>query len=34
MPAPEIGQDNEAIYGNLLGYSELRIRDLIAKNVI
>ena len=33
-PAPEIGQDNEAIYGNLLGYSEHRIRDLIAKDVI
>lgn len=32
--APEIGQHNEAIYGNLLGYSAKRIRDLTAKNVI
>jgi CoA:oxalate CoA-transferase len=33
-PASEIGEDNEAIYGGLLGYSAERIRDLAAKNVI
>lgn len=33
-PAPAIGQDNEAIYGDLLGYSEEKIRELAAKSVI
>jgi CoA:oxalate CoA-transferase len=33
-PAPEVGQHNEAIYGDLLGYSAERIHDLAAKNVI
>ena len=33
-PAPAIGQDNQAIYGDLLGYSEEKIRELAAKSVI
>ena len=32
--APAVGQDNDAVYGELLGYSAQRIHDLIAKNVI
>jgi len=33
-PASEIGEDNEAIYGGLLGYSAERIRDLAENKVV
>jgi len=32
--APEAGQDNDAVYGELLGYSAEKIRELAAKSVI
>lgn len=33
-PAPAVGQDNNTIYGELLGYSAERIQDLVVKHVI
>jgi crotonobetainyl-CoA:carnitine CoA-transferase CaiB-like acyl-CoA transferase len=34
MPAPFLGENNSEVYGDLLGYSEEKIEELLAREII